>query len=57
VVIGLDLPIGTKELPTGSIFSDGTVVRDTYSGKEAVVTNSKVTIDSEFGFVLLELKN
>ena len=57
VVIGLDLPSGAKELSTGSIFTDGTVVRDAYSGKEAVVTNGKVTINSEFGFVLLELKN
>lgn len=57
VVIGLDLPSGAKELSTGSIFSDGTVVRDAYSGKEAVVKNGKVTINSEFSFVLLELKN
>lgn len=57
VVVGLDLPSGTKELSTGSIFSDGTVVRDAYSGKEAVVKNGKVTINSEFSFVLLELKN
>lgn len=57
VVIGLDLPSGAKELSTGSIFSNGTVVRDAYSGKEAVVTNGKVTINSEFSFVLLELKN
>jgi len=57
VVVGLDLPSGAKELSTGSIFSDGNVVRDAYSGKEAVVTNGKVTINSEFGFVLLELKN
>lgn len=56
VVIGLDLPTGSKELSTGSIFSDGTVVKDTYSGKEAVVTNGKVTIDSPYTFVLLELK-
>lgn len=57
VVVGLDLTSGANELSTGSIFSDGTVVRDAYSGKEAVVTNGKVTINSEFGFVLLELKN
>jgi alpha-amylase len=56
VVIGLDLPTGSKVLSTGSIFSDGTVVKDTYSSKEAVVTNGKVTIDSPYTFVLLELK-
>lgn len=56
VVIGLDLPTGSKVLSTGSIFSDGTVVKDTYSGKEVVVTNGKVTVDSPYTFVLLELK-
>nr|WP_315189447.1 alpha-amylase family glycosyl hydrolase [uncultured Flavobacterium sp.] len=57
VMIGLDLPTGKKELAVDSIFSNGTKLRDTYSGKEVVVINGKVTIDSEFTFVLLELKN
>ncbi|RKS99744.1 alpha-amylase [Flavobacterium sp. 123] len=57
VIIGLDLPTGKKELAVDSIFSNGTKLRDTYSGKEVVVTNGKVTVDSEFTFVLLELKN
>lgn len=57
VIIGLDLPTGKKELAVDSIFSNGTKLRDTYSGKEVVVTNGKVTVDSEFAFVLLELKN
>ena len=56
VVIGLDLPLGAKELLVSTIFKDGTKVKDTYSGKIATVTNGKVTIDSDFGFVLLELK-
>lgn len=56
VVIGLDLAIGLKELSVGSIFSNGTTVMDTYSGKEAIVSNGKVSIDSEFDIVLLELK-
>ena len=56
VVIGLDLPLGIKEITVGTIFKNGVDVKDTYSGKSATVTNGKVIIDSEFGFVLLELK-
>jgi alpha-amylase len=56
VVVGLDLGKGKKTIPTGTIFNNGAKVKDTYSGKEAVVTNGKVTIDSEFDLVLLELK-
>jgi alpha-amylase len=56
VVIGLDLIIGKKEIPVGSAFKEGAKVRDHYSGKLATVLNGKVTIDSEFDLVLLELK-
>jgi alpha-amylase len=54
VVIGLDLPKGTKEISVGTIFKDGTKLTDTYSGKKVVVLNGKVSIDSEFDIVLLE---
>jgi alpha-amylase len=56
VVVGLDLAIGTKELFVGSIFAEGKLLKDAYSGKEAIVSNGKVTIDTEFNIVLLELK-
>ena len=56
VVVGLALPAGPKVLSTGSIFAEGATVIDTYSGKEALVSNGKVTIDSVFDVVLLELK-
>lgn len=56
VVVGLDLKSGTKELSVGTFFADGTKVKDAYSGKESVVANGKVTIDTEFDIVLLELK-
>lgn len=56
VVIGLDLIIGKKEIPVGSAFKEGAKVKDTYSGKMATVLNGKVTVDSEFDIVLLELK-
>lgn len=54
VVIGLDLPIGKKELSVGTIFTNGTKVKDAYSGEETTVVNGKVSIDSEFDIVLLE---
>lgn len=56
VVVGLDLVIGTKELAVDSIFANGTLLKDAYSGKEVLVVNGKVTIDTEFDIVLLELK-
>lgn len=54
VVIGLDLPKGLKEISVGTIFKDGTKLHDAYSGKDTVVLNGKVSIDSEFEIVLLE---
>ncbi len=55
IVVGLDLAKGIKTIATGTVFKNGAKVKDAYSGKEAVVTNGKVTIDSEFDLVLLEL--
>jgi alpha-amylase len=56
IVVGLDLAKGKKTIATETIFQNGVTVKDAYSGKEAVVANGKVTIDSEFDLVLLELK-
>lgn len=56
VVIALDVNLGAKEIPVGTIFGDGTLLRDAYSNQEAKVTNGKVTINSNFSFVLLEAK-
>ena len=56
VVVGLDLTIGTKEFSVGSIFANGTLLKDAYSGTEVTVSNGKVTVDTEFDIVLLELK-
>ena len=55
VVIGLDLPKGKKEISVGTQFKNGTKLRDAYSGISTEVTNGKVTIDSKFDIVLLEL--
>lgn len=54
VVIGLDLDKGQKNVWMGSVFADGTKVRDAYSGKTAVVSKSSVTLTTDFSIVLLE---
>ena len=54
VVIGLDLSIGKKEISVGTIFENGTKLKDAYSGKTVVVINGKINIDSEYDIVLLE---
>ena len=54
VVVGLNLPIGKKEITVDSLFPNGTKVKDCYSRKTSEVINGKVAIDSEFGIVLLE---
>ena len=54
VVVGLDLPVGPKEISVGKIFVDGTKVKDAYSGKVSIVSNGKVALDSPFSIILLE---
>ena len=54
VVVGLDLPVGPKEISVGKIFVDGTKVKDTYSGKISIVSDGKVALDSPFSIILLE---
>ena len=56
VVVGLDLPIGKKEISVGTIFENGTTVIDFYSSKEVIVTNGKISLDSNYTILLLELK-
>jgi len=54
VIIGLDLPIGIKEVTVGDAFAKAETLTDTYSGQEIPVINGKVTIDSPYTIVLLE---
>ncbi|MGC4040524.1 MAG: alpha-amylase family glycosyl hydrolase [Flavobacterium sp.] len=54
VVVGLDLDKGKKNVWVGSVFADGTKVRDAYSGETAVVTKSSVNLTTDFRIVLLE---
>ena len=54
VVVGLDLPLGEKVINVGSIFEDGTELKDAYSGKTVTVKDGKVILNTEFHIVLLE---
>ncbi len=56
VVVGINLPKGKKEIAVGTVFENGKVLKDTYSGKIVTVKNSKVIIDTDTQTVLLELK-
>lgn len=55
VIIGLDLPIGKKEIVLDSAFAKAETLRDAYSGKIVEVVNGKVVLDTEFDVVLLEV--
>ena len=54
VVVGLDLPKGNKIISVGNVFTNGTKVRDCYSGQNATVSDGKVKLNSNFDIVLLE---
>lgn len=54
IVVGLDLPAGTKEVNVNGIFKDGDRMRDAYSGATMKVIDGKVSMNSEFPVVLLE---
>jgi len=54
VVVALDLPIGDKEISIGNLFQDGTVVKDTYSGKTTTISNGKLTISTNYSLLLIE---
>ena len=55
VVVGLDLPVGKKEIEIGNLLKNGTKLCDAYSNQEVEVKNGKVEIDSYATIVLLEL--
>ncbi len=54
VVIGLDMNKGRKELNVSSVFPEGSILRDAYSGQSTTVINGKAVVDSSFQTVLLE---
>lgn len=54
VIVGLDLPLGEKEISVGNVFQNGTKVKDAYSGETAIVTNGKITITTNYSILLIE---
>jgi len=54
VVIGLDVPKGSKSIDVSKVFNNGDSLRDAYSNTVSIVKNGKVTINSEFNIILLE---
>lgn len=57
VLIGLDLNKGPKKLNVANIFADKTLVRDAYSGMEAMVQKGLVEFDTPFDIVLMEVRS
>lgn len=55
VIVGLDLPAGTKKLSVSETFENGTLLTDYYSGKKVKVKKGIVSIESPFTVVLLGL--
>ena len=56
MVIGLDLPKGQKRISVGSIFKDGTKVREFTSNQIVTVTNGFIEIDTPNTILLIEKK-
>lgn len=54
VVVALELSKGEKEITVGTIFSNGTKLRDAYSNTETKVENGKVLLNTDYSIVLLE---
>jgi len=55
VVVGLDLAVGKKEIEVGNAFAKAEKLRDAYSGKEVTAINGKVSLDTPYSIVLLEV--
>jgi alpha-amylase len=53
VLVGLNMPIGSKTIDVLDLFPDKTELIDYYSGAEVTVKNGKVTMDTPFDIVLL----
>ncbi|WP_456377447.1 alpha-amylase family glycosyl hydrolase [Lutibacter sp.] len=56
VIVGLDLNKGKKELNVSSIFNNGDVLNEAYSGTQVTVANGVVKLDTKYTIVLLEIK-
>jgi alpha-amylase len=54
VVIAMDLGGGAVSLPVGNVFSEGSALRDAYSGQRVAVHGGKVSLAGTGSVVLLE---
>ncbi len=57
VVMAIGVPKGSKSIVVGSVFSDGTTLKDAYSNTSGIVKDGMVSLDSPFDIVLLEQVN
>ena len=57
VVVGLDLPKENKTLDVSKVFENGMTLHDRYSDSYAKVIEGKITIESNYSIVLLEVFN
>ncbi|WP_343329573.1 alpha-amylase family glycosyl hydrolase [Polaribacter staleyi] len=54
IIVGIDLPKGSKTLSVSSVFKNGDKLNDFYSNQMVTVKEGKVTVNSDFNIVLLE---
>lgn len=54
VIIALNAQKGKKIINVTQVFTEGTIIRDTYSGKTSKVVAGTVEFDTEYDLVLLE---
>ncbi|CAM1343324.1 alpha-amylase family glycosyl hydrolase [Tenacibaculum amylolyticum] len=55
VVIGVELPEGTKEITVSPVFKDGDVVKDAFSNTTLTVKDGKVAVPANQSVILLEI--
>ncbi|AQQ68868.1 alpha-amlyase [Microbulbifer agarilyticus] len=53
VMVAIDMPAGAKSVKAADVFAEGAVVKDYYSGSEAVVENGELKFDTAFDILLL----
>lgn len=56
VLVGLDLPLGNKEIEVGDIFGKNGTFYDYYSEQELMVRDGKISLDSPYNMVLIGRK-
>lgn len=54
VVVGLDVPVGSKTIDVSTVFENGTELNDAYTNQKVTVTNGRVTINTPQTIILLE---